>query len=339
MIYKTAIIGCGRIGCGFDDKSTQYIKTHAGAYSKCKKTQLVALCDIDKSKQKKYGKKYKISKLYSDYKLMLNENQFDIISICTHASNHHQIVKEAIRSNVRGIFIEKPFANSLENAQKISELCRKNKTKLVIDYQREYIPIYHHLKKILKLKKIGDIRKIIIHYGGGIANTGSHIFDVLLLMFGSVKKITAKKSNSKSSNRLDPNLDLVIELKDGVICMLNALDINNYGILEIDIFGTKGRIRIDLVKHSAELFDISTKGLVYSELKKRRDIIAKKENEPILRALEDLIKSIEKNSQPVSSHDQGINSLELIIGSMISKNQNKTVRLPLQNRKFRIYSK
>ena len=60
--------------------------------------------------------------------------------------------------------------------------------------------------------------------------------------------------------------------------MLNALDINNYGILEIDIFGTKGRIRIDLVKHSAELFDISTKGLVYSELKKRRDIIAKKEN-------------------------------------------------------------
>ena len=63
MIYKTAIIGCGRIGCGFDDKSTQYIKTHAGAYSKCKKTQLVALCDIDKSKQKKYGKKYKISNI------------------------------------------------------------------------------------------------------------------------------------------------------------------------------------------------------------------------------------------------------------------------------------
>ncbi len=339
MIYKTAIIGCGRIGCGFDDKPDKYIKTHAGAYSKCKKTELVALCDIDKSKQKKYGKKYKISKLYSDYKLLLNENQLDIISICTHASNHHQIVKEAIKNNVGGIFIEKPFSNNFENAHKILEMCKKNKTKLVIDYQREYIPIYHHIKKILELKKIGSIQKIIVNYGGGIANTGSHVFDILLLIFGSIEKITAKKSKNNSINKLDPNLDMIIEFKNGTTCMLNALDITKYGILEMDIFGTKGRIRIDMVKHIAEWFDISKKGLVYGDLKKSTNIISKKEHEPILRALEDLIVSIEKNRQPVSSFDQGINSLELIIASMISKNQNKTVKLPIKNRRLKIYSK
>lgn len=339
MFYKTAIIGCGRIGCGFDDDQSRHVKTHAGAYSKCKKTQLTALCDVDGEKLRKYGKKYKISKLYSDYKLMFRENQFDIISICTHASSHHDIVRKSVKNGVSGIFIEKPISNNLKNSLKIVELCKKNKVKLVIDYQREYIPIYHKLKDFLDSKKLGSIQKILVHYGGGIANTGSHIFDILLLLFGPVKNITAKLSSNKSNNKFDPNLDLVIEFKNKITCIVNALDVSNYGLLEMDIFGTKGRIKMDMVKHSIDFFEISKKGLVYKELKKAKKIIANKENEPILRALENLLFSIEKKSEPLCSLDQGHDSLELIIGTMISANQDKTITFPLQNRQFKIHSK
>ena len=45
---KCAVIGCGRIGCGFDDNQSNLIKTHAGSYFKNSQTNLVALCDIDK---------------------------------------------------------------------------------------------------------------------------------------------------------------------------------------------------------------------------------------------------------------------------------------------------
>lgn len=339
MLYKTAIIGCGRIGCSFDDKQTQYVKTHAGAYSKCKKTQLIALCDIDKNKLQKYGKKYKVSKLYTDYKLMLNENEIDIISICTHASNHHEIVKEATKNKILGIFIEKPIANNLKNALKIMELCKKNKIKLVIDYQREYIPIYHKLKQFLKDKKMGKIQKIIIHYGGGIANTGSHVFDVLLLLFGDVKEITANLSSNESNNKFDPNLDVKIKFNNDIICILNALDVNNYGILEMDIFGTEGRIKLDLIEHDANFYKISKEGLVYKKLKKGKKINSKKENQPILSALENLLFSIKDKSNPICSFDQGIDSLEMIIGSMISMNKNKTIAFPIKNKKFEIFSK
>ena len=338
MVFKCAVIGCGRIGCSFDDNS-KLTRTHAGAYSKCKKTELISLCDIDKNKLQKYGKKYKVSRLYSDYKLMFKENKFDIISICTHASNHHEIVGQAVKNGVSGIFIEKPFSNNLENALKIAKLCKKHKIKLVIDYQREYIPIYHKLKDYLESKKIGIIQKVIVHYGGGIANTGSHIFDNLLLLFGPAKNITSKLSPNKSNNKLDPNIDLVIEFKNKVTCIFNALDVSKYGILEMDVFGTKGRLRINMVKHMAQHFQVSRKGLVYNELKKAEKISARKENEPILRALEDLVKSIEKNLEPISSIKQGIESLELIIGAVISKNQNKMSTLPIKNTKFKISSK
>lgn len=339
MVYKSAVIGCGRIGCGFDDKKSEYVKTHAGAYSKCKKTQLIALCDIDKFKLEKYGKKYKISKLYSDYKLMLNENKIDIISICTHAANHYEIVKEAVKNNILGIFIEKPLANNLKNALKIINLCKKNNVKLVIDYQRQYIPIYHKLKKVLQEKKIGKIQKIIVHYGGGIANTGSHVFDILLLLFGNVKEITSNVSSNKSNNKFDPNLDIKIKFNNNIICFLNSLDVKNYGILEMDIFGTQGRIKLDLVQHDINFYKISNEGLVYKKLQKGKKIISKIENEPILAALENLLFSIKNKSNPICSFEQGINSLELIVASMISMNKNKTIELPITNYNFKIFSK
>ena len=44
-------MGCGRIGCSFDDMvNMNNIMTHAGSYYYNPKTDLVALCDIDKLK-------------------------------------------------------------------------------------------------------------------------------------------------------------------------------------------------------------------------------------------------------------------------------------------------
>ena len=47
MMYSSAVVGLGRIGCGFDDKlKTNLVQTHTGAYLSNSKTNLVALCDV-----------------------------------------------------------------------------------------------------------------------------------------------------------------------------------------------------------------------------------------------------------------------------------------------------
>ena len=77
-----AVIGCGRIGCGFDDTSNiKTPMTHAGSYHNNPNTDLIALCDIDKSKLKKYGKKYSISKLYDDPNKLFENVDLDCVSI------------------------------------------------------------------------------------------------------------------------------------------------------------------------------------------------------------------------------------------------------------------
>ncbi|MEK6858022.1 MAG: Gfo/Idh/MocA family oxidoreductase, partial [Nanoarchaeota archaeon] len=82
-VYKSAVIGCGRIGCEFNDSpNPKYgIMTHSQAYSLNKRTKLIALVDVDEKKVKKYSQKYDV-KDYLDWRVMLEKENPDILSIC-----------------------------------------------------------------------------------------------------------------------------------------------------------------------------------------------------------------------------------------------------------------
>ena len=122
-----AVIGCGRIGCGFDDNHSNVIKTHAGSYFKNSQTNLIALCDIDKKKLKKYAKKYNISKTYTTTNELFKNENLDCVSICTLVSTHLKIVEEAANSGVKGIFLEKPISDSINDAKKLLKYVKKIK--------------------------------------------------------------------------------------------------------------------------------------------------------------------------------------------------------------------
>lgn len=166
-MLKCGLIGLGSIGCGFDDKiKNNRIFTHAGAYIKNKKTKLIALCDIDKKKLKKYGKKYHISSLYTDYNDMIEKESIDCISICTLSDTHYKIVKRISDSNVKGIFLEKPISNSLSDAKKIIGICKEKNIKLQIDHQRRFSKFYQKLKYKINEPNFGKIQNAINYTGG-----------------------------------------------------------------------------------------------------------------------------------------------------------------------------
>ena len=151
---RCAIIGCGRIGCEYDEYSdNDTIRTHAGSYYNNKNVKLVALCDIDKKKIMKYGKKYNVKGLYTTTSEMYKNETIDCISICTRVDSHLSLVKEAAKYNVKGILLEKPISDSLSNARKIIDICEQNKIILAIDHQRRFDLFYHKLKKLLHSKR------------------------------------------------------------------------------------------------------------------------------------------------------------------------------------------
>ena len=97
---------------------------------KNEKSDLIALCDIDKKKLSKYGKKYHVPGLYTNIHELFKNEKLDCVSICTLAVSHLEMVREATKHDIQGIFLEKPISDNLENAKTIVNLCKKKKYKI-----------------------------------------------------------------------------------------------------------------------------------------------------------------------------------------------------------------
>src|SRR5579864_2106046 len=111
---RAGIVGCGRIGCAFDDDPRRgYVSTHAGAYALSPDVHLAALADIDAAKLERYGNKFEVPARYTDYRAMLERERLDILSVCTWNDTHRPIIADAVERGVRAIFCEKPVAESL----------------------------------------------------------------------------------------------------------------------------------------------------------------------------------------------------------------------------------
>lgn len=338
---RCAVIGCGRIGCGFDDSpGKNLIRTHAKAYFLNPKTRLVALCDVDEKKLEKYGEKFRVPNLYKNSSEMFKKEDLDCVSICTLADTHFVLVKIAIKYGIKGIILEKPISNTLSSTRKIIELCKKNNVKLVVNHQRRFFPFYQNLARLIRTNDLGSIQHITVYYGGGIANTGSHIFDVLRLFFGQVKSVNAKKSRNKSSHKNDPNLDILVEFKSGALCNLIALDFKHYGLAELEIFGTKKRFFLDLITNEIKVYKISKNFQDYKRMvQTKTSLNCISPSTDIRLGIKNLAESITKGKKILCSGEDGYNSLELITGSMISSLTNQKILFPIKNKKFKIYVK
>jgi predicted dehydrogenase len=344
MQYRAGIIGCGRIGSEFDDDPKRgIISTHAGAYSAVSETELVAVADMNREKLNKCGKKWNVRSLYQNYKEMLENEDLDILSICTWNSTHLDIVKKAVEYDVKAIFCEKPIADTLSNAYKLIEICNKNNVILQIDHQRRFCKFHQKVRDFIITGKLGNIQHVSFHYTAGIANTGSHMFDLLRFFFGDVAWIIAFPSENKSSNENDPNFDGVIRFKNNAFCTIHACDVNNFLIFEMDVVGEKGRLRITHSGFDLDFYEIGDSNLYsgYKELYSGEPPVdVNLPREFMINGVKHLVECLENSKPSISSGEDGLRALELICAFHESaKEDGKKIYLPLKESSVEIKSR
>jgi predicted dehydrogenase len=174
---RCGIIGCSWIVVGDED-------CHARAYTECKDTELVALCDlvfaghatIRETKSCFWSiLSWLDKKGYADYMDMVKKESLDIVSVCTPTKTHCEIVC-AIAPFVKAIYCEKPMASSLEECDRMIEACIQSGTLLQINHQRRFVsPIFRFSREVI--------------------DTGTHAFDLLRQLFGDIDLIQNTDGN------------------------------------------------------------------------------------------------------------------------------------------------
>lgn len=244
MSLRAGIVGCGRVGCGFDDQPWPQVRTHAGAYVRVPGVDLVGLADIDGAKLAQYGEKFRVDGRYEDFRAMLERERLDVLSVCTKSDQHAEVIAAAVKYGVRAILCEKPFTTSLEEADDAIARCNDAGVALLVNHSRRFDDLQHRIANWLRGDGLGRLQYASAQYGAGMLNTGTHLFDVLRLYFGDVSWVRAVSSQNPSGDAGDANLDAWVGFESGLHVAIHAGDARAFVSCDVTITGTDGRVHV-----------------------------------------------------------------------------------------------
>lgn len=253
--YSVGIIGCGDIGFLFDHKKkTKGALTHFKAFNDSPKFSIKAVSDINIKTVQIIRKKYNIP-VYIDYRKMLNENNFDVIVIATNDEIHIEILRELIKYKPKLVFCEKPLGLNYDEINEIISLYKKNKINLQVNYTRRFLDEFDFIEKIIKKEKLGKIESMTFYYSRGLIHNASHYLDLINRYIGETEKNLIKVSVKKGISKFDDTVSFDMIYKNGLEVRFIGLEPTKLSFAEVDISGTKGRVRINY-KNEIEIYKV-----------------------------------------------------------------------------------
>jgi predicted dehydrogenase len=350
-IYNVGVIGCGRVAWLLDQDPLIPNKpvTHMGAYFRVDRTRVVAAADTRIDRLDAFSKEFGIENVYTDYEEMLDKERLAIVSICAYAPDRCRMVVDAVHAGIKGIWCEKAFATSLEEAEAMVTLCEEQGVTLIVDHARRWSQSYRHAKRLLNDGAIGMPLSVVCHFSGNMVHTGTHAFDVLRLFFGEASWVEAYLETREEEGQHGPssvrNLAqhdvggyALVSFKNGVYATVHG-DSREYFLFEFDIMGTNGRLRI-----GNSLFELYEAGMSEREQGLRelriKGTVGRQGENPFVTAVHHLIDCMEGKSENVSAPRDGMAALEIALAIQESHlNGGSRVCLPLQERSLRVVSR
>jgi predicted dehydrogenase len=328
----------GIIGAGTEAKEVQL-----PTFSCMEEIELVAVADIDEKSAKSAAKKFNIPKIYTDYHALLNNKNIDIIPICVPFYLHKQIAVDCAQAG-KHILIEKPMAVTVQDADEIKEAVKGNNVKLCVVQNCRLFPSVIDSKSRIKNGRIGDVISMHAYMldfpplgagssewrtdrpAGVIEDIGPHLIDIVLYLndFKTIKQIYAMGGNTGGNIDVVDHAQIMIEFENGSLATLDLSWMTGAKEIALYVQGTGGLLHCDVRNnHVQEIHQYSTPLDDISNTIKKVSKIAKGAitgdyfigvKQYFLEIVTDFIESIEKNTKPPMSVEEG-RTVALVIDS------------------------
>ena len=186
MTIRCAIIGLGPNTPGKGGAhSISYL--HAASYRACGGFDLVGVCSRSQKNVDDFLAEYPGAKGYQDYKKMLGELRPEMVSVCAFAPDREAMVNAALDGGAKGVIIEKPFALSLDAAERMMTKADACGARLFVNHQRRYGKPFESFRDAAG--RIGELASVdAVQPFGNILDFGSHVIDIALFALGRERK-------------------------------------------------------------------------------------------------------------------------------------------------------
>ena len=254
MIYNVLVVGVGNMG-----------KAHAKAYYKIDEFNLVGLVARSPEKRNQLSKELGNVPQFDDFDKALKETKPDIVSINSYTETHKDFAIKSLNSGAH-IFIEKPLAENIKDAEEIISLAKKKNKKILVGYILRHHPTWNKFIKLshnlgsplvmrmnLNQQSSGDqwtVHKNLMNSTSPIVDCGVHYVDVMCQMTKSkplyVNAVGARLTEEIASDMYNYG-HLQITFEDGSIGWYEAgwgPMISQTAFFVKDVIGPNGSVSI-----------------------------------------------------------------------------------------------
>ena len=259
-----AIVGCGHIA-----------KKHAEAIMQAEGATLFAVCDTVTEKMVPFIEQYNIEGYHNFEELVANDS-VDVINICTPSGFHADLAVKAAEAG-KHLVVEKPIALTLEDSQKIIDVCRDYNVKLSVVHPNRFRPVMMEIKELMDQGKLGKLSHANAtvrwnrnqeYYdqapwrgtksldGGVLMNQAIHNLDLLIWLMGGVEEVFSMGATRLRDIEAEDVSLGVVRFENGALGVIEAATTIYPRNLEetISIFGETGTVKIggpnaNLIEH------------------------------------------------------------------------------------------
>lgn len=290
---RAAVIGVGHLG-----------QHHARIYAENPQVELIGVVDNDEGRGRKVAHKCR-TEYFAELTPLLG--RIDVASVVVPTAQHYPFAKMLLENNVH-VLVEKPFTQTVEEAQDLLELQRKHDRIVQVGHVERFNPAIQAIRGLVFDPVFVEVHRLCPYNPRGtdvgvVLDLMIHDIDIVLNMVPSrIKEIKAVGVPVISQNE-----DLAqarIEFENGCVANIAASKIGNKEMRKIRIFQPNAYISLDYQNQAGLLYTMEGS-------KVRRSKIPLQKGEPLKLEIDSFLHCVQEKGTPLVSADQGKKALEV----------------------------
>jgi predicted dehydrogenase len=145
---RIGMVGCGAFG-----------ESHLTAMAGIPFVEVTAVTDLDAERSRKVAERYGVARVATDFRELCAMKDVDAVSVVTPESQHLEPVLAALE-NGKHVFVEKPIATRLADAEKMLAAARKTDLILMPGHILRFETKYALVKEQLETGRLGRVLSI-----------------------------------------------------------------------------------------------------------------------------------------------------------------------------------
>ena len=309
-MLRIGVFGTGHLG-----------KFHLNNWKEIPGTELIGFFDPNDVTAAAISEQYQLKRFLDEDDLI---DACDAIDVVAPTDAHFNICKKAIRKT-KHVFVEKPLANTMQEAEELVELVKESHIKLQVGHVERFNPAFLAVKDFDLNPMFIEVHRLAQFNPRGtevsvILDLMIHDIDIIL----SIVKSDVKSVSSSGVAVLTDTPDIAnvrIEFNNGCVANLTSSRISMKKMRKMRLFQKDAYIGIDFLNKTAEIIklkkdeDINTFNFDLETPKGTRTIAISNPQVPevnaIKKELEEFVNSIQNKTATIVSEIDGYRAMEV----------------------------